>query len=382
MVSNPQNGPTSPALPSSVIVSAMGDHAAPPFEADGPSAAATADDDLFCLTCDYNLRGLTVHRCPECGTPFDPAALVVRSAPWGPLAWESAGPRRRLARVARTFAGLALHPARCLQHLGAAPRPFGRRQWLFAPWALALTVILPPITIAVWYLRIRLLLEMGLPVRPYGLGELWWMHQAFWLDNTLVVFTHTGLILALVGLVSLLPGPSRDSYGELALLAPLLGLVAVTALLIPSPFALAPTALLAGATFVLGTLRSDRVRWGRLISRTARNLVYLVPLALILQLYVRLVYYVVHVVWEIGSFSPDALVRMHQVRSLIAASLFAGVMYLFCRHSFHTIPIRAAGIALLYVGIDRFCLGHIPYYVRIPVQTLFYKFGLIDELQI
>ena len=67
-----------------------------------PPVAASADDDLFCLTCDYNLRGLTVHRCPECGTPFDPAALAVRSVPWGPLVWESAEPRRRLARVART----------------------------------------------------------------------------------------------------------------------------------------------------------------------------------------------------------------------------------------------------------------------------------------
>ena len=360
----------------------MRDPAAPPPEADGLPVAASADDDLFCLTCDYNLRGLAVHRCPECGTPFDPAALAVRSAPWGPLVWESAEPRRRLARVARTFAGLALHPARCLQHLGAAPRRFGRRQWLFAPWALALTVMLPPITATAWYLRIRLLLNVDVPVRSYGFGELWWIHQAFWWDNTLAVLTHCGLVLLLVGLVSLLPGPSRDSYGELALLVLLLGLVAVTVLLIPSLLALVPAAALAGATFVLGTLRSDRVDWSRLTSRTARNLIFVVPLVLILQLYVRLVYYGVHVVWEIGGLSPDAFISMQQARSLITSALFAGVMYLFCRHSFHTIPIRAAGIAVLYVGIDRLCLEHLPYYVRIPVQTLFYLYGLIEELQI
>ena len=360
----------------------MRDPAAPPPEADVPPVAASADDDLFCLTCDYNLRGLTVHRCPECGTPFDPAALAVRSVPWGPLVWESAEPRRRLARVARTFAGLALHPARCLQHLGAAPRRFGRRQWLFAPWALALTVMLPLITATAWYLRIRLLLIVDAPVRPFGLGELWWIHQGIWWDNTLGVLTHSGLILLLVGLVSLLPGPSRDSYGELALLALLLGLVAVTVLLIPSRLALVPAAALAGATFVLGTLRSDRVDWGRLTSRTARNLIYVVPLVLILQLYVWLVDYGVHVVWEVWRLSPEALLSLERAASLITTVLFAGVMYLFCRQSFHTIPVRAAGIAVLYVGIDRFCLEHIPYYVRIPIRTLFYQFGLIDELQI
>jgi uncharacterized paraquat-inducible protein A len=25
-----------------------------------------------CKTCHYSLMGLTEHRCPECGTPFDP----------------------------------------------------------------------------------------------------------------------------------------------------------------------------------------------------------------------------------------------------------------------------------------------------------------------
>ena len=33
------------------------------------------DKDFLCPTCGYCLRGLVEHRCPECGKPFDPAAL-------------------------------------------------------------------------------------------------------------------------------------------------------------------------------------------------------------------------------------------------------------------------------------------------------------------
>lgn len=28
---------------------------------------------MHCLTCQYDLRNLTEHRCPECGRPFDPS---------------------------------------------------------------------------------------------------------------------------------------------------------------------------------------------------------------------------------------------------------------------------------------------------------------------
>ncbi len=50
-------------------------------------AAGAIDQDLFCLTCGYNLRGLAGDpiRCPECGNPNDlgaaaiPAELIARS---------------------------------------------------------------------------------------------------------------------------------------------------------------------------------------------------------------------------------------------------------------------------------------------------------------
>jgi hypothetical protein len=39
-------------------------------------AVITLQDDRRCKECGYFLIGLTTPRCPECGTPFDPAKLV------------------------------------------------------------------------------------------------------------------------------------------------------------------------------------------------------------------------------------------------------------------------------------------------------------------
>ncbi len=42
----------------------------------------TDSGDLFCSECGYNLRGLTVGRCPECGHAFDPDELRRPQIPW------------------------------------------------------------------------------------------------------------------------------------------------------------------------------------------------------------------------------------------------------------------------------------------------------------
>ncbi|MBN1346531.1 MAG: hypothetical protein JXQ73_27830 [Phycisphaerae bacterium] len=46
------------------------------------SAQAPIDGDLFCLRCQYNLRGLADDRCPECGEAFDRSTLHVSRIPW------------------------------------------------------------------------------------------------------------------------------------------------------------------------------------------------------------------------------------------------------------------------------------------------------------
>lgn len=47
-----------------------------------PPAPETGQHDLFCPHCSYNLRGIESERCPECGRPFDRAALRVSRIPW------------------------------------------------------------------------------------------------------------------------------------------------------------------------------------------------------------------------------------------------------------------------------------------------------------
>jgi hypothetical protein len=46
-----------------------------------------------CKTCQYSLKNLIEHRCPECGTPFDPndpAALAGQPFPWGTFLFRTA----------------------------------------------------------------------------------------------------------------------------------------------------------------------------------------------------------------------------------------------------------------------------------------------------
>jgi len=47
---------------------------------DAPHPPITQD--LFCQTCGYNLRGLTGHRCPECGGSLEGVRAGVSQIPW------------------------------------------------------------------------------------------------------------------------------------------------------------------------------------------------------------------------------------------------------------------------------------------------------------
>ena len=45
--------------------------------------ATTADDELFCPECGYDLRGIeNITRCPECGLAIDPEGLARSQIPW------------------------------------------------------------------------------------------------------------------------------------------------------------------------------------------------------------------------------------------------------------------------------------------------------------
>jgi hypothetical protein len=60
-------------------------------------ASGAIDQDLYCLTCGYNLRGLSGDplRCPECGNPNDlgtaaiPAEMIRRAMRGMETGWRS-----------------------------------------------------------------------------------------------------------------------------------------------------------------------------------------------------------------------------------------------------------------------------------------------------
>lgn len=47
-----------------------------------PSETVATSVDLYCPHCGYNLRGIDSAVCPECGKPFDRAALNISQIPW------------------------------------------------------------------------------------------------------------------------------------------------------------------------------------------------------------------------------------------------------------------------------------------------------------
>ena len=48
---------------------------------------ALRSHDMRCLDCHYSLKGLTEHRCPECGRAFDPNDSKTYGTGWRPKPW-------------------------------------------------------------------------------------------------------------------------------------------------------------------------------------------------------------------------------------------------------------------------------------------------------
>jgi hypothetical protein len=98
----------------------------------------TSSRDLHCPLCDYNLRGLTEPRCPECGYHFRWEELLDEKLQFHPYLFEH-HPEREVWSFWKTAVG-GLRPARFWTklHAGQPSRP-GR---LLAYWVIAMLVAL------------------------------------------------------------------------------------------------------------------------------------------------------------------------------------------------------------------------------------------------
>lgn len=110
----------------------------PPRELSKPIAAI----DQRCAVCGYGLRGLTIARCPECGTPFEFDGHVLASIPWlqcrfigrSVAFWET-------ARLVLTSPGRLVEQVRANVELDETDCASFRRRCIFiAAFMLALAV--------------------------------------------------------------------------------------------------------------------------------------------------------------------------------------------------------------------------------------------------
>jgi hypothetical protein len=86
------------------------DVAAPSATVNPPAPDWVSSRDLHCPLCEYNLRGLTEPRCPECGYRFQWAELIDEKLKLHPYLFEH-HPRRNVRSFWKTAVG-GLQPGR------------------------------------------------------------------------------------------------------------------------------------------------------------------------------------------------------------------------------------------------------------------------------
>lgn len=96
------------------------------------------EGDIFCPLCDYNLRGLTDPRCPECGYRFEWMDLIDPQRRRHPYLFEH-HPKRKVWSFFKTAWG-GLRPRRFWKSLHPAQPSHARRLMLY--WVLANSVLL------------------------------------------------------------------------------------------------------------------------------------------------------------------------------------------------------------------------------------------------
>lgn len=116
---------------------------APP--ADAPPNWSAYPDDVLCPLCDYNLRGLTEPRCPECGYAFTWPALFAARRGTHPYLFEH-HPRRNAWSYLRTLRGNLL-PNRFWTRLSAAHEVRVGRLVIY--WVIALLAAILSVAIYV-----------------------------------------------------------------------------------------------------------------------------------------------------------------------------------------------------------------------------------------
>ena len=112
--------------------------AAPPTPPAAPPDAPSLHEAVQCPLCDYDLRGLTEPRCPECGYRFEWADLTDPARKLHPYLFEH-HPRRNLRSFVRTMLG-GLRPRRFWSTL--RPSQPSRPDRLVIYWMLA-NLLLP-----------------------------------------------------------------------------------------------------------------------------------------------------------------------------------------------------------------------------------------------
>ncbi len=99
-----------------------------------PAVAApdwqTVTDDVECVRCGYNLRGLAQPRCPECGLEFEWADLFDPARRRHPYLFEHQARHGRFESYVRTAFG-SLRPSRFWRTITLQQPCHGRRLWFY-----------------------------------------------------------------------------------------------------------------------------------------------------------------------------------------------------------------------------------------------------------
>jgi hypothetical protein len=133
-----------------------------PSASDAP-ASPVLDQDVSCPLCEYNLRGLTEPRCPECGYTFEWAELTDPTRRRHPILFEHYADRNLWSFRRTLWAGL--RPGRFWRSLSPAQPSFPRRlaAYAFLSLAGAYAVSFTALSVLIAVLISQLNLPMGWP---------------------------------------------------------------------------------------------------------------------------------------------------------------------------------------------------------------------------